>query len=122
MENATFFESGVSVLDMVYDTLVGDKTEQTLYRTSINGAPTAILLTEFLDSTIAVGKCGNMSFMATQVEGRTHIYYNRENDVIVRNAEPKNVSAFLLDKKTVKMVFTPGKEIFIEKLTQSVLA
>lgn len=122
MENATFFESGVSVLDMVYDTLVGDKTEQTLYRTSINGAPTAILLTEFLDSTIAVGKRGNMSFMATQVEGRTHIYYNRENDLIIRDATPKNLSAYLLDKGTVKMVFEPSKDLFIEKLTQSVLA
>lgn len=122
MDNAKFFECGVSVLDMVYDTLVGNKTVNTLYRTSINGAPTNILLSEFLDSTVAVGKRQNLSFMAGMTGGKIHIYYNRTRDMITKDVSPKGLSAFLTDSETVKLVFPTSKESFIEKLTQTVLA
>ena len=122
MDNAKFFECGVSVLDMVYDTLVGDKTEKTLYRTTINGAPTNILLSEFLDSTVAVGKRQNLSFMAAMAGGNIHLYYNRERDMVIKDASPKGMSAYLTDPGTVKMIFPTSKESFIEKLTKTVLA
>ena len=121
MDNATFFESGVSVLDMVYDTLVGSETKKTLYRTSINGAPTNILLSEFLDSTVAVGKRQNLSFMAAMAGGKIHIYYNRARDMITKDTSPKGMSAFLTDAGTVKLIFPTSKAGFIEKLTQTVL-
>lgn len=121
MDNAAFFECGVSVLDMVYDTLVGDKAVQTVYRTSINGAPTAILVSELLDSTIAVGKRNNTCFMATLVDGKSRVYYNREMDLIVKDVNATNISAFLNDSRTVKLVSPTGKDNFIKQLTTTVL-
>ena len=122
MDNAKFFECGVSVLDMVYDTLVGDKTVSTLYRTSINGAPTNILVSEFLDSTVAVGKRQNLSFMAGMAGGNVHLYYNRTRDMVTKDITPKGMSSWLLDEGTVKLIFPTSKQSFIEKLTQTVLA
>uniref|UniRef100_A0AAU8KXJ9 Uncharacterized protein n=1 Tax=Pantoea phage Survivor TaxID=3232176 RepID=A0AAU8KXJ9_9CAUD len=122
MDNAKFFECGVSVLDMVYDALTGNKVPQTLYRTSINGAPTAILVSELLDSTVAVGKRNNLSFMATLVEGKTRIYYNHECDLITKDFDSKTVSAFLSHSGTVKMVSDTSKDSFIDQLVGTVLA
>ncbi|QBZ70738.1 hypothetical protein pETSU_157 [Edwardsiella phage pEt-SU] len=121
MDNAAFFDCGVSVLDMVYDTLVGIKTEKTVYRTSINGAPTDILLSNFMDSTVAVGKRQNLSFLAAHYGGKTKIWYNREKDVITKDEDPKRLAAFIQDPTTVSISFPACKESFIAKLTQTVL-
>lgn len=122
MDQAKFFDSDVGVLDMVYDSLFSQVSEGTLYKTSINGAPTAILIGSLLDSVVAVGRRKNMSFMATIVDGKTFICYNGDDDITARELNWNSVKSFINKPSTITIKTDPNKDRFINNLVQTVLA